>query len=323
MVERTECEAREAHLVKSMNDFSQCLVALAPVERAAFLSRLDFSSSAAYQHSAVYYRDYYRDNIMGRVTDTKSALNLRSRVVAEGERYTCHEVVVDVATNFILEGYLLLPKGFSTDRKHPLVVVQHGLNGTPSRMMEYERGGGKAYREMLPTLANAGYLVFAPQNPHALGDRFRQLTRKLNPLGLTIYSLIHFQYEQMFNLFAELQFADLQRVAFLGLSYGGKTSVRVPAVMSQFCLNICSGDFNEGVVKMASTRYPFSFALLQEYEMFEFGLGRTFNYADLAALAAPRPFMAQRGHSDAVAWDEFVGYEYARLLRYYESGHDN
>ena len=92
---------------------------------------------------------------------------------------------------------------------------------------------------------------------------------------------------------------------------------RVPPVMKEFCLAISTGDFNEGVTKMASTSYPFSFALWDEYEMFEFDLGNTFNYSDLANLMAPRPFMAQRGHSDGVAWDEFVGYEYALVRQRY------
>ena len=78
-----------------------------------------------------------------------------------------------------------------------------------------------------------------------------------------------------------------------------------------------SGDFNDGVTKMASSLYPFSFVFYGEYEVFEFDLGNTLNYSDLAGLMAPRPFMAQRGHSDAVAWDEFVGYEYARVRRLY------
>jgi hypothetical protein len=54
-----------------------------------------------------------------------------------------------------------------------------------------------------------------------------------------------------------------------------------------------------------------------EYEMFEYNLGPTFNYAEMAALIAPRPFMVERGHSDGVGADEWVSYEYAKVRRLY------
>jgi hypothetical protein len=39
-----------------------------------------------------------------------------------------------------------------------------------------------------------------------------------------------------------------------------------------------------------------------EYEIFEFDLGNTFNYAEMAALICPRPFMAEQFHEkDAFA----------------------
>ena len=38
--------------------------------------------------------------------------------------------------------------------------------------------------------------------------------------------------------------------------------------------------------------------------MSEFDLGNTFNYAEMAALIAPRPFMVERGHDDGVGIDE-------------------
>ena len=40
--------------------------------------------------------------------------------------------------------------------------------------------------------------------------------------------------------------------------------------------------------------------------MFEFDLGSTFNYAEMASLIAPRPFMVERGHFDGVGSDEMV-----------------
>ena len=54
-----------------------------------------------------------------------------------------------------------------------------------------------------------------------------------------------------------------------------------------------------------------------EYEIFEFDLGSTFNYAEMAALIAPRPFMVERGHFDGVAPDERVALEFAKVRHLY------
>jgi hypothetical protein len=54
-----------------------------------------------------------------------------------------------------------------------------------------------------------------------------------------------------------------------------------------------------------------------EYEIFEWNLGWNANYAEMAMLIAPRPFMVERGHKDGVATDEWVGYEFAKVKRGY------
>jgi cephalosporin-C deacetylase-like acetyl esterase len=312
-----DAQARERRIIEGMDRFSQQLLAVSPAVRREFLSRLDVSSPEAYDRSAEGYRDYYREEVMGRIHASKQPLNPRSRVIEETATYVCHEVVLDVLPDFVLYGYLLIPKDIKPGERRPVIVAQHGRGGTPRTVMRPETGGTKTYHAVAPRLTEKGYIVFAPQNPYVFEDRYRQLQRKANPLKLSLYSVIHAQYEQMFAWFATLPQADVKRVAFIGQSYGGKTAVRVPPVMPEFCLAISTGDFNEGVTKMASTLYPFSFALWDEYEIFEFDLGNTFNYSDLASLMAPRPFMAQRGHSDGVAWDEFVGYEYALVRRTY------
>ena len=111
---------------------------------------------------------------------------------------------------------------------------------------------------------------------------------------------------------------DPDRIAFYGLSYGGKTAMRVPALLDGYCLSICSGDFNEWIWKNVSTRHRYSYMFTGEYEMFEFDLGNTFNYAEMSGLICPRPFMVERGHDDGVAPDEWVAYEFARTRRQYD-----
>ena len=115
------------------------------------------------------------------------------------------------------------------------------------------------------------------------------------------------QHQQITDWLKTLPFVDPARIAFYGLSYGGKSAMRIPPLVKNYCLSICSADFNEWVWKNASTRSPYSYVWSGEYEIFEFDLGSTFNYAEMAALIAPRPFMVERGHFDGVAPDETVG----------------
>ena len=56
-----------------------------------------------------------------------------------------------------------------------------------------------------------------------------------------------------------------------------------------------------------------------EYDMDEFNLGSTFNYSEMTALIAPRPFMVERGHFDLVSSDEEVAYEFAKTRHLYEA----
>jgi hypothetical protein len=197
-----------------------------------------------------------------------------------------------------------------------VVVCQHGLEGRPrdvvdpAKKTQYNNSFGAQ-------LADRGYVVFAPQNPYIFGNQFRQLVRKANPLGLSLYSFIVAQHNRILDLLESLPYVDGQRIAFYGLSYGGKVAMRIPSILTRYCLSICSGDFNEWVWKNINLQWTGSYMFSGEYDMYEFNLGNTFNYAEMAALIAPRPFMVERGHADGVGLDEYVAFEYAKVRRLY------
>ena len=95
--------------------------------------------------------------------------------------------------------------------------------------------------------------------------------------------------------------------------------MRVPPLVTDYCASICSADFNDWVDKVASTSNPYSYVIRGEYEIFEFDLGNTFNYAEMASLICPRPFMVERGHFDGVAADETVAAEFAKVRHLYQA----
>ena len=240
--------------------------------------------------------------------------NARSRLKYDEPKWTGHEVVLDVFPDVIAYGIVLLPKGMKPDEKRPVVVCQHGLEGRPTDTIE---GNHRAYHDFAAKLCERGFIVFAPQNLYIFKDRFRTLQRKANPLGKTLFSIIVPQHQQIVNWLKSLPNVDSKRIAFYGLSYGGKSAMRIPPLVPDYCLSICSADFNEWVRKNASTRENFSYVWTGEYEIFEFDLGSTFNYAEMAALIAPRPFMVERGHFDGVGTDEWVAFEFARVRNLY------
>ncbi len=265
-------------------------------------------------------RANFWENVIGKLPTDYLPPNPRTRLIYDKEKWRGYEVMLDVHPDIFAWGILLLPKDLKPGERRPVVVCQHGLEGVPADTIDDDpksRAFGP-YQAFAARLAERGFIVYAPHNPYRGGDKFRVLQRKANPLGLTLFSFIIAQHDVTTRWLASLPFVDPDRIAFYGLSYGGKTAMRVPAVLDRYCLSICSGDFNEWVLKCASTEHPFSYVFSNEYEIFEWDLGHTFDYAEMALLIAPRPFMIERGHNDGVAVDEWVGYEYAKVRRAYD-----
>jgi hypothetical protein len=166
-------------------------------------------------------------------------------------------------------------------------------------------------------LADRGFVVFAPHNLYRGEDRYRWLSRKANGVKASLFSFIISQHDQILRWLETLPFVDGSRMAFYGLSYGGETAVRVPAILEKYALSICSGDFNNWTRKVAATDERFSFMYTIEWEMPYFNLGSTFDYAEMAYLILPRPFMVERGHNDRVGQDRWVAYEYGKVAWLY------
>ena len=306
----TSAEAKSAPLaeVTAWIEFTQRLVREASWTRPAWFQRLKPEEA----------RQRFWQDLIGKFP---GALDPWQGRVATKQRYddpafTGYEVKIPVSGTIFAYGHLLVPKDLKPGERRPLVVCQHGLNGRPDDtvLKEPQR---VVYDEFSAKLARLGYIVYAPQNFYIHEERFRTVQRKANPLGLTLFSFIIAQHQQHLNWLETLPFVDAERIGFYGLSYGGKTAMRVPPVEPRYKVVICSGDFNEWLWKITSVEEPFSYMFTREYEMLEWNLGATFNYFEMAALIAPRPFMVERGHHDGVGIDEWVSYEYAKVRRHY------
>lgn len=283
--------------------------------RKAYWAKANTSSPEAWATSCDAYRDYFHTEVIGKLPEPKGPLNPRSRQVYDEKTWAGYEVVLDCYEDVFATGILLLPKDLKPGEKRPVVVCQHGLEGTPRDTIEVEKR--PVYNHFSRRLVELGYIVYAPQNPYYGKNVFRQLQRKANPLKLSLFSFIIRQHQRTLDWLETLPNVNPKKIAFYGLSYGGKTAMRVPAVEKRYRLSICSGDFNEWIGKNVSVDLDRSYMWTGEYEMYEFDLGNTFNYAEMAYLIAPRPFMVERGHDDGVGTDEMVAYEYAKVRYLY------
>ena len=306
--------ARMTRMIQEIDRHNQALLRESPFVRRQYLQKLKTSSLKEYEETVEQYRDAFRTEVIGEFNLPLLPFNARSRKSWETENWTGHEVVLDVFEDVIAYGVLLVPKDLKPGEKRPVVVCQHGLEGRPTDVFLNDH---PAYHDFAAKLCERGFITFAPQNLYIFRDRFRTLQRKANSIGRTLFSVIVPQHQQIVNWLKTQPGVDPDRIAFYGLSYGGKSAMRIPALVTDYCLSICSADFNEWVRKNASTRHNFSYVWTGEYEIFEWDLGSTFNYFEMAALICPRPFMVERGHFDGVGVDEWVAYEYAKVRNLY------
>ena len=311
-----DAEARLACQFHSILEHTQYLMREGEFRRGDFWAGADASTVESWTSSVKTYRDYLWDEIIGRLPVSDVPINPRTRQVYATPAFTGYEVVLDVYDTVFAYGILLVPSNIPAGERRPVVVCQHGLEGRPQDVAD-PAVDNHYYHRYACALAERGYVTYAPQNPYIGGNTFRETLRKAHPLKLSLYAFIVRQHEQTLEWLASLPFVDPERLAFYGLSYGGKTAMRIPTLLDRYCLSICSADYNEWIWKNVSARHRYSYLITGEYDMPEFDLGNTFNYAELSWLMCPRPFMVERGHHDGVAPDEWVAYEYAKTQRRY------
>jgi cephalosporin-C deacetylase-like acetyl esterase len=316
--------ARQRRQLQEMIDFTQELARRSEDVRYAAWAKTEKLKPEEWEKLAPAYQKQLWDDSIGRLPKRVMPLQARTRKAYNGAKWDGYDVAYDVLPDVFGSGVLLVPKNIPSGERRPVIVAQHGLEGRPQHLFglaEVEQDNGRAtnfhyYQNIGSKLADLGYVVYMPQNPY-IGD-FRKINRLANPLGWSLFSFILAQHDTLLDWLSSLPFVDPARMGFYGLSYGGKTAVRVPPLLQRYALSICSGDFNEWIFKVVTTEARYSYMFTHEYEIPEFDLAHVANHAEMAKMMAPRPFMVERGHRDGVGVDEWVAYEYAKVKRFYD-----
>lgn len=319
-----EADQRQHRQFNELCDYSQALVRKSFFVRQALWAKANQVNEQQWAQMSDKFRTQLWNEVIGRLPESGMPLNVRTRKSYQGPGWDGYEVQYDVTPGVFGYGVLLMPRGIAPGERRPVVVVQHGLDGRPQHLfglpaVDKENGvytNFHYYGNAGDVLAGRGYIVYLPQNPY-IGN-FRPINRWANPLGLSMFSFILAQHQRLLDWLVTLPAVDASKIGFYGLSYGGKTALRVPPLLARYALSICSGDFNEWISKVTTTDFGFSYMFTHEWEIDEFNLGSIANHAEMAKMMAPRPFMVERGHRDGVGIDEWVAAEYAPVKRFYD-----
>jgi hypothetical protein len=306
--------------MRELQAFTQERLRLAEYERAKFFwAKLAPKGPEQWDESVRPFREFFWNEVIGRFPDAEVPLNPRTRRRADlsEERVSVYDVMLDVRGGVETWGLLALPADLKPGERRPVVVCQHGAGSDGTTTLDLK---SPAYHGYARQLARRGFITYSPYNPNKglLGEDFRQLQRKGNLLKKTVFGIFAANHQRVLQWLKQQEWVDPKRIAFYGLSYGGKTAMRIPVVLEDYCLSICSGDFNDYLQKVTSVRSDKnSFMFVDSYENVQFNLGNRFNYSEMAAMIAPRPFMVESGYRDAVAPLEWSAAEYARVENLY------
>ena len=284
------------------------------IREEAFFKQVDCSSVETFVRDTGELKSYLWEELLGRLDDPVPDPNPRSRRIYDTEHWCGYDVVLDLWEEACVWGILCVPKDLSPGERRPVVVCQHGWEGTPTDTIENTPRWGATYNQFTARLADRGFVTLAVHNPYWGGYRFLQLERKAQPLKATLGSIIAAEHLQFLRWLSTLPFVDPDRIGFYGISYGGWTANRIPPLLDQYCLAICSACFNDWIRKVTNVDdAPGSYMQNVAFNMAEWDSAHTFSNAEMAYLMIPRPFMVERGMHDPVAPDSWVAYEYAKV----------
>lgn len=232
-----------------------------------------------------------------------------------------YHVVLEVVPGAWTWGCLLLPTQLAPGERRPVVVCQHGSGGVPMDTFDEDPSARahRIYQAYAARLVEQGFVVFAPYLPNRIGgDDYRLIQRKAQLVGLSLFAIVTASHERVLHWLRTQPYVDAERLGLYGMSYGAKAAIRAAATLEDYRVVICSGDFNDNVAAITTTRYDRNECMFYpDYDLVEVHAAHGFNYAELGALIAPRWLMIEFGYDDRAVQLEGAAAEYAQVERLY------
>lgn len=213
-------------------------------------------------------------------------------------------------------GLLYVPEHAS--QPLPLIICQHGGQGTPELCSDFH--GNNNYSHIVTNLLKTDAVVFAPQmllwceaeedKPcfpgYGLPYNRNETDAALRQLGGSLAALEVFCLMRALDTLCLMEEIDAQRIAMLGLSYGGFYTQLTAALDTRIRCAHSSAFFSQ----RESYCWP-DFAWQNA--------ARRMQDAEICALIAPRPLTIEIGTMDNRFDYRLTRQEFERLVPYYEA----
>ncbi|HLJ14044.1 MAG TPA: M14-type cytosolic carboxypeptidase [Bryobacteraceae bacterium] len=288
-------------------------IAASPVAREKAWNR-DFSSIDNYRLSVAPNRARFITMIGGFEHYVRTPLHPRLEPLKSPEGYTAERVTLDALPDVEAEGVLLIPK--SPAGPKPVVIVQHGMGGSPEGISGLT-DEGDSYHQIGRRLAEQGFIVWANRMTQGVETKSR-LDRKAKMVGQRLQALEQWILIRVGDYLESRPEIRPDRIAIYGKSWGGRTALYTGAIDERIAVVIANGHFNETVPKMLtrSSHYTAYLFTNEDYAFFP-DLANEFSDSDIASLICPRALYIEQGNRDPVVWYPMAQREFEIVANYY------
>ena len=290
-----DAAARQERQVRQLEEYTQRLMRTsASVREKSFWKKHPETSPPDWESGVKEARTNFHEEVIGRFSNPLLPANPRSRKLRETPKWTAYDVVLDVLPDVFAWGYLLVPKDLKPGERRPVVVCQHGLEGLPESTWSTRTRKARTSDTTRRSAARAGRARVSSSSRRTIRIAARTASgcssARRTRSKKSLFSVIIAQHERILNWLAAHPFVDRKRIGFYGLSYGGKTAMRVPAVAGSLLpVHLLGGFQRVGARKMSRWIPATATCSPANTKCREFDLGHTFNYAEMAALHRAAP----------------------------------
>ena len=261
-----------------------------------------------------FYREKYKEMLGMKLFEDSVSKPVEITFVGKDEVCSIYRLSVYITEEIPFYSMLLLPH--NVKEPMPLVIAQHGGGGTPELCSDMN--GQNNYNHMVQRAMARGVAVLAPQlmlwsmteiatmRAHAVPHNRTKTDIDMKRFGSSITALEISGIMKSLDYVCSMKEIDADKVAMIGLSYGGYFTLHTMAADTRIKAGYCAGVFNDrDVYDWADWSYKGSALYFQD--------------AEVAALCAPRKLYVQVGMEDQVFDYHSAITEAERVEDYFEA----